>query len=140
MKTETSYGIIPLRRHLDFWEVLIVKHKGGHWSFPKGHPEINELPKETAERELFEETALKIERFLPCEPLQEQYWFKWQGTLIKKTVIYFLATVRGELNLQLKEVCDAMWCDIQKVESIVTFKQAKKICQEIVELVPKLNE
>ena len=39
---------------------LLARHNGGHWSFPKGHVEKNETEKETALREIREETGLNV--------------------------------------------------------------------------------
>ena len=41
--------------------VLMIKHTaGGHYSFPKGHVEVGETETMTAEREVLEETSVKI--------------------------------------------------------------------------------
>jgi ADP-ribose pyrophosphatase YjhB (NUDIX family) len=45
-------------------KVLLVKHKKlGIWLNPGGHIEENELPHQTAEREFWEETGVKVEAF-----------------------------------------------------------------------------
>lgn len=51
------YGCIlvsPNKRYL-----LVQGRKSGKWSFPKGHPNDNEMPLECAKRELLEETGLR---------------------------------------------------------------------------------
>lgn len=41
--------------------ILMIRHKaGGHRSFPKGHMEKGETETDTAEREVMEETAVRI--------------------------------------------------------------------------------
>lgn len=41
---------------------LVVKNKNGrHWGFPKGHMEYGESERQTALREVLEETGLKVE-------------------------------------------------------------------------------
>lgn len=43
-------------------KLLLVKHKkAGMWLCPGGHVEKNELPYQTAEREFWEETGIKVE-------------------------------------------------------------------------------
>ena len=55
-----SYGVIPIFKGKDGFYILLVKNsKGGHWGLPKGTPEKDEKPIDTAKRELFEETGFK---------------------------------------------------------------------------------
>ena len=58
MADETSYGIIAFRKLESQWQVLLVHHNQGHWSFPKGRIEPGEPPKDCAIREFQEETGL----------------------------------------------------------------------------------
>ena len=57
MIKELSCGIIVF----DEEKVLLIKHNGGHTSFPKGHIEKRELLRETAVRETKEETGIEAE-------------------------------------------------------------------------------
>lgn len=134
MRKERSFGIIPLRRHHDDWEVLLVRHGKGHWAFPKGHAELRENPQETASRELFEETGLRVVRFLPFEPLEETYFFTWEKERIHKTVLYFLAEVEGEIRLQDDEISDHRWLSLDEAEKFVTFPEARRILRTVKEL------
>ncbi len=55
-----SYGVIPVFKNESSFYILLVKNsKGGHWGLPKGTPEKDEKPIDTARRELFEETGIK---------------------------------------------------------------------------------
>lgn len=130
-RKETSYGVIPIRKWEDKWQVLLVKHGKGHWSFPKGHPEEGETPKETAARELLEETGLQVKEYFPIDSLSEHYMFRWEGILINKTVIYFVAYVFGEVVLQERELSEYAWCSLEEAEELASFPQAKSICREL---------
>jgi 8-oxo-dGTP pyrophosphatase MutT (NUDIX family) len=74
LEKDQSFGIIPLRKKENDWDVFIIKHKAGHLGFPKGHL-INEheKPKEAAERELQEETGLVVKSYYALEPIQVNY-------------------------------------------------------------------
>ena len=61
MKREKSCGAIVYRMVNEKPQILLIKHKnGGHWSFPKGHIELNETEQETALREIKEETGIDV--------------------------------------------------------------------------------
>src|SRR5260221_4761568 len=99
MKQDQSYGIVPLRK-TNAWQVLLVRHKSGHWTLPKGHPELNETPLECAKRELFEETGLTVQKLLNETTLVEEYQFMSRSIRIHKRVDYFIAEVEGVVKIQ----------------------------------------
>lgn len=130
---EQSFGIIPLKRKSAraHWEVLLVQLHAGHWGFPKGHTDETELPKETAERELLEETGLHVKCYLSEELLNETYFFRFQQKLIHKTVHYFIAEVTGEVTVQALEIADFKWVPLKKAEEYLTFKEGKRIIEKV---------
>ena len=61
IKLEKSCGAIIWREKDGKPHVLVLQHQnGGHWAFPKGHVEDKETEEQTAVREIFEETGLKV--------------------------------------------------------------------------------
>lgn len=127
---DRSYGVVPVRLVDGEWQFLIVCHLGGHWAFPKGHPEQGESPKEAAVRELFEETGMKVKRFFRRYPFSEQYVFYHAGQRISKTVMYYLAEVDGELKRQVEELTDACWLDFEACCEKLTYPRSVQICQQ----------
>lgn len=138
MSKEQSYGIIPLRQEHGQWMVLLVCHRAGHWSFPKGHADGKETPQETAKRELQEETGLHLSRFLSSTPLLESYSFSHQQRKVEKTVSYFLAEVNGKVKLQEEEISNSRWVEIDQAQSYVTFNEGKQLCAKVRELLKPL--
>lgn len=134
MREDRSFGIIPLKRAAKGWKTLLVRHHSDFWAFPKGHPEVGESPQQSAERELFEETGLRPVKYLTKDTLKEQYFFKWEGVLVKKEVIYFVAEVEGKVIIQEDEVLEAKWVELEKAEDLATFKEAKNICKAVLKL------
>ncbi len=65
---------------------VLVEERGGHRGLPKGHVEPGETLRETALREIREETGIDA-RLLDVPPLQEHYFLPSGGD---KYVTYFL--------------------------------------------------
>src|SRR3990167_787115 len=94
-----SFGIIPLKRRGESWDVLVILHKEGlHWGFPKGKANPGENAQLSAQRELKEETNLDVVQFLQLKPFIEQYQFRKGEEVVLKTVYYFAAFVAGKLQ------------------------------------------
>jgi bis(5'-nucleosidyl)-tetraphosphatase len=134
MKHDNSYGIIPLRLKKGEWQVLLVQHHAGHWAFPKGHADKGETHQQAAERELEEETGLKVKSYLSQETLLEHYMFRWQGELISKQVTYYAALVEGTVLLQEKEIQASEWLSLPQAEEKMTFKEGKKLIHQVQKL------
>lgn len=132
-----SYGIIPLSKLNGLeWNVLLIQHKAdGYWGFPKGKAESNEMPKETAIRELFEETHLEVVRFISEKSFDEQYRFMWRGQHIHKYVSFYIAEVKGDVALQEAEVIASQWVPLISAHSYLTFDSAKQICSTALKLI-----
>lgn len=145
-KKEQCYGIIPLRIQGNTLQVLLVLHVNGHfWAFPKGHSDDDEDPQVAAQRELFEETDLKVFSFLSADPLTEDYSFKKNQEDIHKFVSYYLAQVEGEVVLkEPHEVVDARWCSLQEAEKLMTFDLSRQLVGQLIlqekQLLEKIQE
>ncbi len=131
-RKDLSYGIIPLKRFEGQWRVLLVHHIAGHWSFPKGHPEEGESPKETASRELHEETGLKVVAFLSEELLEEKYVFSYQKEKILKTVRYFIAQVDGKEYPQLDELFGCEWFSFDEAREKISFPNTEALLDQTI--------
>ena len=60
IKREKSCGVLVLRQQEEELYVVLLRHRfGGHWSFPKGHVEAGESERQTALREVREETGVQ---------------------------------------------------------------------------------
>lgn len=130
---DVSFGVIPLRRLGGKWQVMMVQLHAGHWGFPKGHPNPGEIPVDCAERELREETGLRVVHWLDWPPESESYVFTHERRLIHKTVTYFAAEVKGELVSDPEELADARWVEIGQSEALATFEGLRGICRGVVD-------
>lgn len=125
MKKEKSCGAVVYREKDSACEVLLIKHKnGGHWAFPKGHVEKKETEEETALREIWEETGLRVSldtnfrHVVTYSPKAH----------VMKDVVYFAAKVKeGEMRAQPEEVMEIRWETPDKALETVTYENDKAI-------------
>lgn len=130
-----SFGIVPLTYRENYWEAFLIQHlNGGHWGFPKGHPEKGESPKQSAERELFEETGMKVIRYLDHPYLVESYQFTRGGVLIDKTARFYLAEVTPEYTLQAEEIMGGKWLPLKELSSYATFPEETVLYSSVIQL------
>ena len=129
MKRQKSYGIIVFADDGNRDFVLLVQHRyGKHWSFPKGHMQKGETERDTAVREVSEETGLAVEINTGFRYSQEYSYGN-----IYKIVKYFASKHKMEnLTKQEEEIADIMWCDIREADNIITYDDDKKMLKTAV--------
>lgn len=128
MLYEHSYGIIPLEQRDGLWYVFLVQHgKAKYWGFPKGHPSDGETPQQTAERELFEETGLKVVKYLDEKMVSTHYQFQHGEEKVDKTNSYFFAIVAGVVRIQVAEVSGDQWVSLSEALDVLTYPQDKEL-------------
>lgn len=107
--------------------LVIRQYHGGPVSFPKGHVEEGETERETAEREVFEETAVKIR--IDSDFREKVTYSPAKGVI--KDVIYFLAeTEQRELCARPGEIAEAFWIDVRRAEGMLEHDNDKKVLRE----------
>jgi len=124
MRWEKSCGAVIYRESNNEYKFLIISHNSdGHWGFPKGHVEEGENEKETATREVYEETGLQVE-FIEGFRSRDEYSPKEN---IMKEVIFFLSKANsGEVNMQLSEVRDYKWVNLEEANKLIEYMSSKK--------------
>ncbi|MBE6763083.1 MAG: NUDIX domain-containing protein [Ruminococcaceae bacterium] len=136
MRKEKSCGALVVRRGKDETEILLIKHNGGHWAFPKGHVEAGESEEQTALREVQEETGLVVK--LDTRYREMVTFSPAPRTL--KDVVYFAATViSGKETPQLTEVSDVRWVPFSKAEQYITFENDRHLFHKLCEFVTAVH-
>ncbi|MEX0920258.1 MAG: NUDIX domain-containing protein [Candidatus Pacearchaeota archaeon] len=108
---------------------LLLRHKktGSHWGFPKGRVEVNETEKQTALREIREETGINNLKALNSFREIERYSFFKNNIKIKKKVIYFLVEV-DSLNVTLSEEhLESCWEEFSEAIEKLKDKETKEV-------------
>jgi len=132
-KKDFSIGVVVFYKSDEDVEYLLLKHKQGHWSFSKGHPDEDEKKLETALRELREETGIRELVLLDKEPLlKEKYKFiNKKSKYVLKNVEYFIAEVKDKtVIIDETEIIDFKWCSYQIGLETITFKESKNMLNE----------
>ena len=108
-------------------KVLVVKQTSGFYGFPKGHVEIGETEKETAIREVKEETGLDI-KIISDKRYTQSYIVKEN---VHKDVVFFIAKLENKNEKrQVEEIEEILWIDINEVENILTYDSLKELWKE----------
>jgi 8-oxo-dGTP pyrophosphatase MutT (NUDIX family) len=140
MKYETSAGGVIVSRRQGKWFVLMLKDKSGNWTFPKGLIEKGEVIEKTAEREIAEEVGLRKLKFIAAlAPVQ--YFYKWEGKLVKKTVHYFVFEYAGKVKPQPQHeegILEVKW--FEKSEALTKVGYPKTNTNILHEALDKLRQ
>ena len=125
MIEETSAGIVIFRKENSKNLFLLLRYPSGHWDFVKGKMEKNESTHETAVRETKEETGITNIMFLENFEEWIEYNFQFQGELVQKKVVFFLAETKTKEVEISHEHLDYTWMDYNSAMEKTTFDNAK---------------
>ncbi|WP_010295565.1 bis(5'-nucleosyl)-tetraphosphatase [Clostridium senegalense] len=127
MKVERSCGGILFRRNNKKIEFLLVKSIGrrGYWGFPKGHMESGETERDTALREIKEETGLSNIKLYENLKITDSYSIKKDN--IKEVTFFIGEALSYNVKIQEEEIADYMWGTIESCLDVLTFESIKNI-------------
>ncbi len=128
MKYEKSCGAIVFRKDNRCWYTLLIRHvKGRHVSFPKGHVEPGETESKTAEREVFEETGLRV---TVDRGFRAENRYNIRSDTQKLVVIFAATTDQVELTPQPEEIAEAFWTPIHRANELLTYERDRRILRD----------
>ena len=127
MIEETSAGIVLFRKEDSKTLFLLLHYPSGHWDFIKGKMEKGESTHETAIREAKEETGITDITFLENFEEWIKYDFQYQGELVHKKVVFFLAETKTKEVMISHEHLDYTWMDYNTSMEKTTFDNAKTV-------------
>ena len=125
MIEETSAGIVLFRKEGPKKLFLLLHYPSGHWDFVKGKMEKGETTHETAIRETGEETGITDIVFVENFEEWIEYNFKYQGELVQKKVVFFLAETKMKEVKISHEHSGYTWMDYNTAMEKTTFDNAK---------------
>tara|TARA_B100001564_G_C20425997_1_gene572345 strand:+ start:151 stop:549 length:399 start_codon:yes stop_codon:yes gene_type:complete len=124
---ETSCGLILRNGDL----ILLLRYPQGHWGFPKGHVEENDLSHQaTAIRELEEETGIDDVEIIGNWFTSTKYTYMKKNVPTEKEVHWFPARTNSMDVSLSEEHTDYMWIDVDDAEEMITFDEEVGVLQE----------
>ena len=124
---EKSAGIVVVNDG----KFLLLLYDAGHWDFPKGHIEKDESSEQAALRELKEETGISDAEILPGFAESIHYFFKKEGRLVSKDVVFFAArTKTSDVKLSFEHK-DFIWLPFNGALAKLTYKNAKEVLRKV---------
>jgi 8-oxo-dGTP pyrophosphatase MutT (NUDIX family) len=133
---EKSCGSIIYKKENGNYKFLIAKMKLGHFSFCKGHQEKGENDRQTAIREVKEESNLDIEII---DGFFESISF-YPKLFTKKYVYYFLSKALSfNLKCDDREIDSLYWLSYSDAFDKLTFKNDKGLLEKAYNFMLKKN-
>lgn len=128
---EKSCGAVILYKDAktNEYSILLVKnHNGRFYSFPKGHVELRENEKQTAIREVKEETDLDVEILDGFREVSDYCPFG----KIRKRVVFFLAVAKSNrIKIQESEIDSYNWVPLKEAEKGCTYDNDRRIIHKV---------
>jgi 8-oxo-dGTP pyrophosphatase MutT (NUDIX family) len=141
MKREFSAGGVLVRRLQGRWMLAAIRPAGkkpGLWALPKGNIGRGEDPRDTAIREVYEETG--ADGKLVQKLGDVRYVYTWSGERIFKVVSFFLLRYSsgrlGELPpATAHEVDEARWLPLDEAPKLLAYGGEREMAKNALEIV-----
>ena len=137
MNYEKSCGAVVYKIHEGKPIYLAVKSKrDGHWGFAKGHVEEGETEKETAKREVLEETNIKVHLLEGFRVSKEYY----PNENLHKEVVFFIGKSDiYDVTIQQEEVEEYKFSSYYEIYETLTYESDKDVLKKANEYLTDLN-
>lgn len=127
---ERSAGIVLFREDDTKKMFLLLHYPSGHWDFVKGRIEKNEQERQAAIREAKEETGITDIEFIDGFEEKISYSYQYDGKLIRKEVVFFLAKTKTQEITLSNEHLDHAWLEFDDAYAKTTYQNAKSLLKK----------
>lgn len=128
LRETTAGGIVFRRNQKGEVELLLTQDAKDRWTIAKGHIEPGETPRQTAEREIKEETGLKKMKVMNHLG-KTQFRYRRQNSLVLMTMHIFLVKALGNTDDLTKEewMNGIGWFPFNKALEMVEYEGIEKL-------------
>lgn len=131
METEKSCGAVVFTREHGEVRYVIICSKEGYYGFPKGHVEPGESERQTALREIKEETGLDVVLIDGFRTEDSHALVREGRPDVTKHIVYFLAEYRDQLfRAQETEVSGIRLMTFREAMDAFQFESSRRILRE----------
>lgn len=124
---EKTCGSVMFTRENGIKKYLLIKNDSGHIGFPKGHIEYNESEAQTAQREVYEETGLKI----TVNPqTRQEYTYKTLNSSIKNCVYFCNEFTNQSIKIQQEEISQSWLVPFDEAMKLLNFPEDRLILEK----------
>lgn len=128
VRETTAGGVVFRRSKAGEVEILLTQDAKDRWTIAKGHIEPGETPRQTAEREIQEETGLK-EMKVMNHLGKTQFRYRRQNSLVLMTMHIFLVKALGDTDKLTKEewMNGIGWFPFNKALDMIEYEGIEKL-------------
>lgn len=128
VREPTAGGIVFRKNNRGKVEILLIQDAKNRWTIPKGHIEPGESAKQTAEREIREETGLQ-EMSVHSWLGKISFRYRRQTSLVLMTTQIYLVQGRGDTNnLQKEEWMNGIgWFPAEDALDMIEYEDIEKL-------------
>jgi len=126
---ERSAGAVVFYAENEFADpdYLLLNYTAGHWDFPKGNIEAGEVERQTAAREIREETGITDVEFIEGFRMKIGYRYRHGRRIVQKEVVLFLARAKTNNVVLSHEHIGYAWKKYEDALERLTYRNAKNL-------------
>ena len=124
---EKSCGAVMYTNDGGERKYILITNISGHIGFPKGHIEYGETEKQTALREIYEETGVHT---TIIDGFREFYNYKINNFIKKKAIYYLAAFNPQDIKMDIMEISEYHLLPYDEAMKLLNFRHDKKILEK----------
>lgn len=133
---EKSCGAVMYTEKDGIRKFILITNISGHIGFPKGHIEMGENEKQTALREVYEETGVRTHII---DGFRESYNYLINGFIKKKAVYYLAPFEEKDIQMDIMEISEYRLCEFEEALSLLNFKHDRDILTKANEFIDSMK-